>query len=449
MAIHADLPTKDQDLRTETIPLPREANVPSFLRRLSSLPKSHRARAFLAWALKRRRRWRRMAFGSFYNLSLPIINVFVSLLVIRLGSVALWGSFVQVMLWVQLGAMVAGWGNKEFLLRAFSRHPEAVAGLWQRALATRSLLLAPVAIALVLILTLGHATDAGTTIVAVVWLVGLFLYQSFDVLVVYRRAFGWATTVEAAVTLAMAMFILVRRDRLTVGELTLLFALATSCKAAAMLVRFRRDIRLGATFGEPHVWPAYWREAFVFFLLGFGGMLHSRIDLYSVSALLPPQEVGVYQVYTSFLLYLQALAAFILTPFLPALFRAEATILHKISQKMFLFALSTVVPALLIIDLILRFLYKINLSYDFLFLGGIYVIPLYYYISIIYELYKNNLQKIVLFVNIIGIIAKLTLNLILLPKLGSIGALLSSAIVVWLVLAFYVRQRRRLTRPAS
>lgn len=449
MAIHADLPTKDQGLRTETIPLPREANVPSFLRRLSSLPKSHRAGAFLAWALKRRRRWRRMVSGSFYNLSLPIINVLVSLLVVRLGSVALWGSFVQVMLWVQLGAMVTGWGNKEFLLRAFSRHPDAVAGLWQRALATRSLLLAPVAIALVLILTLGHATDAGTTIVAVVWLVGLFLYQSFDVLVVYRRAFGWATTVEAAATVAMAVFIVWRRNRLTVGELALVFALATLLKAAAMLVRFRGDIRPSAAFGEPRWWPAYWREAFIFFLLGFGGMLHSRIDLYSVSALLPPQEVGVYQVYTSFLLYLQALAAFILTPFLPALFRAGTTTLHKISQQMLFFALSITVPTLVVINLTLQFLYKIDLSYNFLLLGGLYIIPLYYYISIIYELYKNNLQKIVLFVNLSGIITKLVLNLILLPKIGSIGALLSSTIIVWLVLVFYTLQRRRLARLAS
>ncbi|MCS7040273.1 MAG: hypothetical protein NZP34_11765, partial [Caldilineales bacterium] len=62
------------------------------------------------WVLKRRRRWLRIASGSFYNLSLPLINVLVSWLVVRLGSLALWGSFVQVMLWVQLGAMVAGWG---------------------------------------------------------------------------------------------------------------------------------------------------------------------------------------------------------------------------------------------------------------------------------------------------------------------------------------------------
>ncbi|MCX7852199.1 MAG: hypothetical protein N2383_05395, partial [Caldilineales bacterium] len=114
------------------------------------------------------------------------------------------------------------------------------------------------------------------------------------------------------------------------------------------------------------------------------------------------------------------------------------------SQQMFLFAISIVLPVLLVIDLILRFLYKIDLSYEFLILGGLYVLPLYYYISIIYELYKNNLQKIVLFVNLSGIVAKLILNLILLPRIGSIGALLSSAIVVWLVLVFYVHQRRRL-----
>jgi O-antigen/teichoic acid export membrane protein len=361
---------------------------------------------------------------------------------VRLGSVALWGGFVQVMLWVQLGAMVVGWGNKEFLLRAFSRRPGAMAGLWQSAFVTRSLLLAPVAFALVLILVRWHATGTVTTAAAVCWLLGLFLYQSFDVLVVYRRAFGWAMAVEAAATAGMAAFILLRQGRLAVGDLAVLLALATLGKAGAMLIRFRHDIRLAAV--GLRLWPAFWREALVFFLLGFSGMLHSRIDLYSVGALLPPSDVGIYQVYTGFLLYFQALAAFMLTPFLPALFRAGGTTLQKISQQMFVFALIVVFPVILTIDFILRFLYKINLSYEFLILGGLYVIPLYYYITIIYELYKEQLQKIVLFVNIAGIIAKLLLNLILLPKIGAIGALLSSTIVVWFVFVFYVRQRRRL-----
>jgi O-antigen/teichoic acid export membrane protein len=390
---------------------------------------------------KQHRRLLRIATSSLYNILLPFINVIISLLVVRLTSVSLWGHFVAIMLWVQLGAMVVGWGNKEYLLRAFSQRPSALAALWQSSLLTRSVLLPPVALGIVLILLVGERADGLLTGLACLWLAALFLQQSFDVLVVYRRAFGWATAVEATVTAGMVAFLFGRGNRLTVHELAGLFTAAVLCKGLAMGLRFRRDIT-GNEASASRFQSSFWREAFIFFLLGFSGMLNSRIDLYSVNALLTSHDVGIYQVYSNLLLYLQSIVLFILTPFLSILFRLNSVIIRKISRQLFIVAIIGITPMMIIIDIFLNFLYHIALEPIFFVLGGLYVLPIYYYLPVIYTLYKNNRQIVVLYVNIAGTLINLLLNIVLLPKIGLIGAIMNKALIGWIIWLFYYRQQR-------
>jgi len=391
---------------------------------------------------KQQRRLLRIATSSLYNILLPFINVIISLLVVRLTSVSLWGHFVAIMLWVQLGAMVVGWGNKEYLLRAFSQRPSALAALWQSSLLTRSALLPPVALALVFILLVGERADGLLAGLACLWLGALFWQQSFDVLIVYRRAFVWATAVEATVTAGMVAFLFGRGNRLTVHELAGLFTAAALCKGLAMALRFRRDITgKGASTGS-RFQARFWREAFIFFLLGFSGMLHSRIDLYSINVLLSPQYVGIYQVYSNLLLYLQSVTVFILTPFIPTMLRLNSTIVRKISQKLFFMAIIGIVPMMIIINIILSFLYHIVLEPIFFVLGGLSVLPIYYYLPVIYTFYKNNRQLIVFYVNVIGIIINFLLNIALLSKIGLIGAIINKVLINWMILLFYYRQQR-------
>ncbi len=389
---------------------------------------------------RQKRRILRIASSSLYNILLPFINVVVSLLVVRLTSVTLWGHFVAIMLWVQLGAMVAGWGNKEYLLRAFSQRPSALTALWQSSLLTRSVLLPPVALVMALVLLVGERADGLLVGLACLWLGALFGYQSFDVLVVYRRAFVWATAVEAVVTAGMVVFLLGRGSRLTVHELAGLFIVAVLGKGLAMGWRFRRDIT-GEAMGS-RFQPRFWREAFIFFLLSFSGMLHSRIDLYSVSVLLNSHNVGIYQIYSNLLIYLQSFIVFILTPFLPALFRFDYVVIRKIAQKLFIMAIIAIVPMMIVIYLILDNLYLISLELIFFILGALYVLPIYYYLPIIYTLYKYNRQIIVLSVNILGILINLLLNIIFLPKIGLIGAIMNKVLINWMILLFYYRQQR-------
>ena len=75
------------------------------------------------------------------QLVVPLANFVVSYLVISTASAELWGEFVVRLVVVTLTVHVLSWGNHEFLLRAFSRDPEALGSLWRRSLVTRGVFL--------------------------------------------------------------------------------------------------------------------------------------------------------------------------------------------------------------------------------------------------------------------------------------------------------------------
>jgi hypothetical protein len=96
-----------------------------------------RRAAVLARSPKLRKRVLIVAANSANSLLVPLLSPLFSFLVIRLASVSLWGDFVKVLVVAQLAAHVAGWGNKDYLLRQFSRSPAQIAAAWQTNLFTR------------------------------------------------------------------------------------------------------------------------------------------------------------------------------------------------------------------------------------------------------------------------------------------------------------------------
>ncbi|HSN76952.1 MAG TPA: hypothetical protein VL334_17910 [Anaerolineae bacterium] len=393
---------------------------------------------------KARRRLLLIAANSLNSLLLPLVSIAVSLLVVRLASVELWGAFVSVMIVVQLGAHVIGWGNQEYLLRQFSRAPTRLGRAWQTSLLTRLLLL-PLFMAVIILL----GWPAQQVLLATVWTIGLVLAQSFSVLVVFRRAFLAAIAVELAATGAILVIVLLQGAALTVASLLLLFAVTSLARALALGLVFRRDIsqpQAPASTAEPR-WRIdlrYFKLAMPFFLLGLSGLLQSRIDLYSVSYFLSKQEVGQYQVFLSLLLYLQATANFILQPYVKSIYRLDETIIWKIALRLFGLGWLLIAPAMLAVTWVLATLYGFNPPPSFIVLGGLYVLPIFFDLPIIYALYKADRTATVISVNLTGFMFNLLLNIWLLPRVGLVGAILASTVVHWGVFAFYLSQGLRM-----
>jgi O-antigen/teichoic acid export membrane protein len=371
-----------------------------------------------------RRAWI-VAQNSLNSLLQPLLNIAISLLVVRIASDALWGGFVAVLIGVQIGGQVAAWGSREYLLRAFSRQPDQIRTVWQDALSARLPLLALVSVGW-LIAYPAHI------IPVLLWGIAAFWWMSFDAVMIYRRWFLFALGVEIISTCLIVSGIVF--SGVTVNSLIWLFAIGQSVKAIIYSWRFR-DVLKG---WEWHTDRTFLRQAWPFFLLGFSGMLGSRIDLYAVSWLRGDVETGQYQVFMNLMLYLQALAQFILLPYLKSVYRLEDSSIYKLARRLFIFGTLILPPVLIGADLLFKQLYDIQYTTEFIILGGLFVLPLYGYLPLIHRLYKRDEQIRVLWANVISAAGNFTLNLILLPRMGITGALLASAVMQWFLLAYYL-----------
>ena len=368
--------------------------------------------------------------NTFNSLLLPVFNVVVSFLVIRQASVALWGEFVNVMIVVQLAAHLVNWGNKEYLLRAFSQAPAGISRAWQTSLWTRLLLFGGLAAA-----ALCWGLTPAQTALVIGWGWGQVWAQSYDVLVLYRRDFLFAAGVELTRLVFMAGIIWQQGAALTVNALLALSCGAYLAQAAALAWRFRRQT-LAGIWGRVDL--GYFRHAFPFFILGLSGMLQSRIDLYAVNFYLAPTQVGQYQVFINLMIYAQSVSAFVLLPFVKTIYRLQTRTILKIAGRLAALGLLLTGPFLLLTHLTLTHLYQFRLPPLMLAAGGFFILPIFAYLPAIYALYKTNRQSAVIQVNGAGILVNLGLNLWLLPSLGMTGAVIASAAAQWLMLLAYI-----------
>lgn len=375
--------------------------------------------------------------NSLNSFVLPLLNTFISALVIRLASLELWGKFVSLMIIVQLGNHLVTWGNKDYLLREFSRTPHRIGLIWQNAAASRVLLLTGVIFVLPVWI---HSPTQWAY--AALWVIGLAWYQSFDVFIQYHKDFAIAFWVEFLTLGGMLLGIFYLNTTLSVDILMLIFASSNLIKASVMTYHFRKYFT--NTEKERNLDLTFFSAALPFFLLGLAGMLQTRIDLYSVSLYFDEAEVGKYQVFINMILYLQAIAGVILVPFVKNLYRLDYPTIRKISNRLFAFGMIILVPALFAIDLVVTIIYKLNFPVSFYVVGGLYALPLYYFAPIIYALFKAEKQKFVVGLNFTGTALVLGLNLFLLPNLGLLGAIVAVAVVHWGFLAVYIWQMKQL-----
>jgi len=389
---------------------------------------------------KVQRRTLTVVTNSINSLVLPILNPVVSFLVVRLASITVWGEFVQVLIVVQLATHIIAWGNKEYLLREFSFNPTQIAKAWQTSLVTRLV---------VFILFCGAIVVMGLPPPRALWIalwgLGLVVYQACEVLILYRKDFVFATLVELGSLGAQVAAVAWFERRIDPDRLIVVFALATLLKASVFLARYRRHTLI-VTSSRARLWgrfdARYFSLAFPFFLLGFSGLLQSRIDLYSVNFFLPKSEVGQYQVFMTFMIYLQSVSAFVLAPFLKSLYRLSYRTILGLSAKLFAFGALVLFPGLVLVYVVLVAHYHFDLPLTFMLVGGLLALPIYFYLPIIYALYKAGSQSTVIKINLLGIGVNLLLSLILLPRVGMIGAVVAGAAAQWVMFAGYLIQSR-------
>jgi O-antigen/teichoic acid export membrane protein len=387
---------------------------------------------------KIRRRLYLIAANSAQNLLLPILNIFISLLVIRFASNTLWGEFVYILILVNFATHILQWGNRDYLLREFSFNPAGMATAWQTGLLSRLPLLI-LFISVVAFLNLSLEIK----LLMILWVFFAFVFQSFDVVVFFKQRFKTVLFLDIIVLFILIICIIIFRNVLSRNFLIFLFATQFFIKMLSLSYLFRKDL-FREFLGQFK--PLFLMMALPFFMVGFSGMLTSRMDLYCVAYFLSENEIGQYQVFINLLLYLQGIASFIIAPFMKYIYRLQAKTIKKVVYLMAAVGIIINIPAIAAVYFIIAYFYRFVFSAEMFFIAYFFIIPVYFYIIKVQVLFRNYQQKVVVFLCLFYGGVNLILNFFLIPLWGIKGALVSSTIVQWLLLLSYFISVKRLQK---
>lgn len=379
-------------------------------------------------------RWRRFGWNAARYALAPIGGLVVPWLVMRQSGLDTWGDVQTPLIWLQVLVHFTAWGSKEFLLKLFAADPGKEGKLLGNSIATRGVLLI-----LAALVWLVDPRTASTPLIAAVVL--LFLNSSLEPVIVWHKRFKQATVADLAGLLAQVAFL--------IGTASL------DVEAVFMSICMNQAIRAFLLIGlnwSVLSWeqPTHWnfrvhiRSALPFFLIGFSGLLASRIDLYTANVLLDRAEVGRYQIVASLFIQFQALAALVVAPLTKDLYRLNMESVSRYTRRMRSWAFIGLLPMCAIAWAVFTILFKFDLHWSVYAAACVLVWPVFAYVPMMNQLYKHHRERSVMWANFAAAGLTCVLTLLLLPKHGITGGLLAAAAGQWLMLAWMKGEERKL-----
>lgn len=170
------------------------------------------------------------------------------------------------------------------------------------------------------------------------------------------------------------------------------------------------------------------KVSFPFFVLSTSGFLQSKIDLYCTSALANKEELGNYQVFTSYVFLYLLIPGFLLTPYSRHIYRLGYYTKKQLRKKLLYFAGLSAIPFLACCFLIIRFLYGIKIDTLLYVYAYLYLVAIFWVLVDIFELNKQNQQTRVMWLSFLSIGANALVCFLFIPILGISGAMLANVI---------------------
>lgn len=347
----------------------------------------------------------------------PIHTSLVSLLVIRLIDVALWGNFVFYLLSIELIAMILNWGQRAYLMREFSLQPQHIAHLLSVTLLARI----PLFIGSILLIAL--VPDYRIYFLSLlVWLTFKWLANLFESVIKYNRTYLRSIIAEFFAMLSAIGYLLSQYNSVGIHEIIIAFAIASVVRFA-VLSPLLKNLKVN-TFTKSEL-KANLKVAFPLLLLSIAGLLQLKGDLYTATYLLDTTELAHYQVIVSFLILGQTVAWIILGPFQKNIYRWKEGNLKNLKKKYLLIGFLITSVFSLTLFLGLNLFYQIYLPYWYIFLFFTYVFPMYIYLIESQLLLKYKQENVLLKWSAISAGISIGLSFILIPLIGIVGAFIS------------------------
>ena len=254
-----------------------------------------------------------MVLSGLYNIVPLLGSIVVSAWVISVSSQNVWGTFVAVLLLLDVAFSVINWGAKEYLMREFSKNPAMIARLLSSSLSSRF----PLLLLFLCLIPFFHFTNGSIPAIIILCL-SRYIQRSFDALLQYNRSFLFSAINETAGIIIIFLILFPVKNSLSPELIVSAFAWSAAAKAISTALYFHNNISPKYLFKFDSPMLFY---SLPFLLQSFSGIIQQRADLFAVVYFLEKKDAAQYQVLISFLGFMQLAATLLLFPFIKNIFR--------------------------------------------------------------------------------------------------------------------------------
>lgn len=363
--------------------------------------------------------------GNSLSLVLPsVVNLVLSLLVIRLYNAEWWGKIVELQIIYYLATNFSAWGNKEYLLREFSKNPASIKSIWSGSFNTRFLIiLFPICVGLYIY---DHSISG---IYLLVWIALRHVQQSFEVIATYEKKFNPIILSELfSLSFIVATFFVFKE--LNFENILLYITFSYLIRTVIVIIIFRNYFSIST-----EIKFATLAASFTFMLLAFSNIVQTKSDLMVMNLLMDKNDLAQYGVITSFIFLSKSATTFIIYPFAKNIFRLNKESIKLLSVEFLKYGFVITISGLLFQYIMLKYFYHFQFSMATYLLSFICILPAFWISPIVFFLFKKSKQLNVVFINIVGIIVNVFACFIFIRPYGITGGLISMAIAQLFMLA--------------
>jgi len=347
-------------------------------------------------------------------------NLITSAIVIRLLVPEWWGQITVLQLYMYLATQFCAWGNKDYLMKRFSEDPSSVPSLWMESISSRFFLLI-LAIAGAFFVT--H--DQTSFYYLSIWLIFRFFNQAFEAPVLFSRKFAVMIISEIIGIFFTATGLLLFRSQASIADVLLIITIGYASKTIFQIIYFRSYFNLSFSF-LPNIKKL--KLLLPFMMLGFAGVMQQKSDMICVVWFCNKLEVAQYQVFSSFLIFIQTIPGLIAGPYIKNLYRISPSSYPKIQFQFSVIGVMISIVLSTITFFAITMVYHFELPISMYFCGFLYGLFTYFYMLQIYLLFKDQKQNQVMWISICSIIFNFILCFIFIPIWGIQGAVVANVL---------------------
>lgn len=362
------------------------------------------------------------------------ISFFVSIYVVRYLGPHDYGLMSYILSFVGLFSFVAGLGVDSVLLRELIKYPEKQNELFGSALFLR-LVGATVAIGLIIFSLQFTNNDFFTNLLIIASSLSL-IFQSFQIIFYYFQAkvlskIPTLTSVFIGLILSglKILFVILKLDLIYFLGILILESILYAIFYIIIYKRQGFSIK-NWVFSRPLA-VAIFKDSWPLMLASAFALVYSRIDQIMIKNMIDPTAVGLYDVGVRLSEVWYLIPVIIVNSIFPAIINAKKTDesiyqrrLARLYTLVIYISFLVILPLYFFSDLAIRVLYGVQ------FLGAVSVLKIYIWSGLAMAigtvinqfLLVENLTRVSLFINCIGMLINILLNILLIPRAGINGA---------------------------